>query len=367
MKLILLTSILLGTFPLVGAQTSPAWERVYTFDTSIIEMNSELVTYGGKDIAHVRFRWTFDEPEGLNSDPHIKYKSQLEVLELQCTDKRYRPYEITYFDENEKPLRKEEMNPPGAWRQFGSSAIMDSLFTAGCELIGRKRNPPTLVVDRDEEKVVKFALSFFESLRRSKDFAPIIQTFFKADYLAGYLRDHETNWFLNLDPATAQAAGAAELQRFYTASLNANYLSSIYFISQSARIGSVPDRKLIPDDLIHFIDQHHYTAKYSRRQSNYDFIAENIDSLDRMREYTSLLEGIATLMRKHVIESRAEKSQPYLELLDEFSLESRTCTGECLGLPKGTKLFEIVMPIFHLQLAEVNNELKIVSLIDNFR
>src|SRR5215471_11994017 len=195
MKLILLTSILLVGFPLAAAQTSPVWERVYTFDNSIIEMNNELVTFGGKDIAHVRFRWTFDELEGLSGDPGIKYKSQVEVLELKCDDKRYRPYEITYFDANEKPLRKQEVNPPVEWRPVGSAAIMDTLFTAGCELIARKRNPPTLVVDPDEQKVIRLAVSFNESLRRTRDFAPIIKTFFKPDFLAGYLRDDETNWF----------------------------------------------------------------------------------------------------------------------------------------------------------------------------
>jgi hypothetical protein len=375
MKLILLLSLLPLISSSLVAQDTSVWQRVYTFDESIIEMNNGLVTYGGKDVARVRFRWTFDQPEQLSGDARMKYKTQLEVIEFNCTDKRYRPYEITYFDTAGTAVRKDEMNPPVEWRQYGSSAMMDKLFAAGCELIERKTKPPAEAgKDLEFEKVETFALSFSENLKQTKDFTPLIEHFFRRDYVEGYLRDDDTNWFLNLNADTAKTASLTELQRFYVASLNAGYLSCLYFISQSPRYGVVPDRRLIPPDIIQFIDHHPYTTRYKNKEPDYDYIAEKIDTLDRLRSYTNLLEGIAMLMRKHVKNVRAEQSKEYRDVLDDwdwtfqlYQPKIRTCANECFGLPKGTKLFEINVPVFHLQIAEIKNELKIVSAMDYFQ
>lgn len=374
MKVVILMSLLLLVSTSLFAQETSVWERVYTFDDSTIEMNTGLLTYGGKNIARVRFRWTFDQLETLNVDGRLQYKSQLEVIEFNCGDKRYRPYEITYFDAQGNSLRKDEMNPPVDWRTVGHSSMGDKLFEAGCAFIDRKTRPPTDTAQATEfEKVTKFALSFSENLEQTKDFTPVIQRFFVTDYLSGYLHDQDTNWFLNLNRATAENASPAELHRFYAASLNANYLSCLYFISQSPAEGTVPDLKLVPPDVLAFIDHYPYTATYKGKLANYDYMADNIDTADRLRSYTNLLEGVAALMREHVINIRAERSKEYRDMLDDwdwtfqlYQPKIRTCASECLGLPKGTKLYEINVPIFHLQVAEIKGELKIVSAIDYF-
>jgi len=375
MKVLILTSLFLLVSTSLFAQETLVWERVYTFDDSIIEMNTGLVTYGGKNIARVRFRWTFDQLENLNGNARPKFRSQLEVVEFNCTDKRYRPYEITYFDAAGQSLRKVETNPPVEWRPLRYGGMMEKLFAAGCELIERKTRPPADSSQAIEfEKVAKFALSFSENLEQTKDFRPIIQRFFAPDYLGGYLHDQDTNWFLNLHRETAENVSPAELQRFYVASLNAGYLTCLYFISRSPAEGTVLDGKLIPSDVVAFINHHPYTATYKGKRATYDYIAENIDTSDRLRSYTNLLEGVAALMRKHVISVRAERSKEYRDMLDgwdwTFQLyqpKIRTCADECFGLPKGTKLYEINVPIFHLQVAELKGELKIVSAMDYFQ
>jgi hypothetical protein len=92
-----------------------------------------------------------------------------------------------------------------------------------------------------------------------------------------------------------------------------------------------------------------------------------------LRGYTDLLEGIGAIIRKHVIMVRAEDSKEYREMLEDwderFDLyhpKARTCGNECFGLPKGTKVFEINVPVFHLELAEIKGELKVVSARDYF-
>jgi hypothetical protein len=87
-----------------------------------------------------------------------------------------------------------------------------------------------------------------------------------------------------------------------------------------------------------------------------------------------LLEKIAALMRKHVIDVRAERSKEYTSMLQDwdwtFALyqpKVRICAVDCLGLPQGTRLFEVNVPVFRLRLAEIGGQLKIISAIDYFR
>jgi hypothetical protein len=55
-----------------------------------------------------------------------------------------------------------------------------------------------------------------------------------------------------------------------------------------------------------------------------------------------------------------------LEDWDLYRPRIRICLVECLGLPKGTKLFEVNVPMFRLQLANIKGELRVVSANDYF-
>ena len=381
MKLRFLPFIFLFSSTCLTAQQLPEWYRVYTFDESIIEMNASQVTFGGKDIGRVRFRWTFDQPEELSGEPQLKYKSRLEVMEVNCSQRRYRLYDLTFFDASGKVIRSEQMNPPGEWRTVTFGSMMEKLFAPACELIERTAHPPVVspVVSRDAtelEKAAKYAVSFSQSLEQAKDFKPIIEKFFAADYIDGYLHDNKTNWFLNLDRDTAAKVSRAELQRFYVALLNTGYLSCVYLISQypSDSDEPVPEDKLVPPDIVQLIKNHPYTATYKREAGNYDYLAENIDSVERLRSFTDLLERISALMRQHGISVGAEHSEQYQAMLEDWNWtfdlykpKVRICATECFGLPKGTRLIQINVPVFRLQLAEIRGELKIVSAMDYFQ
>ncbi|HET6862553.1 MAG TPA: hypothetical protein VFH91_05880, partial [Pyrinomonadaceae bacterium] len=45
----------------------------------------------------------------------------------------------------------------------------------------------------------------------------------------------------------------------------------------------------------------------------------------------------------------------------------KDCSKSCLGLPAGTKLYEVDVPAFHLQLAEIEGEMKIVSAMYSYQ
>ncbi len=368
MRLVLLPFLFLFSLTSLTAQQLPEWYRVHTFDDSIIEMNTSLVTFTSRDITRVRFRWTFDQPESLGGSPQLKYKSRLEVMEFNCSLKRYRPYHLTFFDSAGNIVRLED-SPPGEWRAT-SGPMIAKLFAPACDLIKQKTRTPVVSSDAIKlENAARYALSFSQHLEEAKDFKPIIKKFFVANYLNGYLNEADTKWFLNLNRETAAKVKHSELERFYVALLNTGYLSSLYFISQlpSDSEDLVSEANLIPTDIVELIGNHSYSTAYKGKSLHYDYLAENIDSVERLQIYTDLLERIGALMRKHVVRVAAEHSNEYQGMSRHlYRPEVRICNQNCLGLPKGTRLFEVNVPVFRLQLAEINGHLRIVSAIGSF-
>jgi len=369
MKLLLLSvAFLLSSTPSFAQRQSSEWQRVYTFEDSIIEMNTADVIIGG-NIARVRFRWTFDQPQAMDGQSQLKYNSRLEVIEFNCTDKLFRPYETTLLDFTGKAVRRED-SVQAKWRPTGN--MMDRLMDSACELMKSKLEPKVVSQNEIElQKVAKYAFSLSQSLERTKDLKPIVEKFFINDYLNRYLADRNSNWFWNLDRETAARASRDELQKFYVALMNTGYLNCQYYVSQYAYAarGSFPEEKLIPADIIELIENHPYAARYRGKTNNYDYLAEKIDSIERLRSYTDLLEKVSVLMRQHVVATNSEHSKDYREMLEDWDLyqpKARTCDNECLGLPKGTRLFEVNVPVFRLQLAEIKGKLRVMSATDYF-
>jgi len=352
------------------AQPLPEWQRVYTFDESTIEMNTSVVTLISKDVARIRFRWTFNQPQLLSGFRIEQYQSQLEVMEFNCSRSQYRRYHTTFYDSAGDIVRISDS--AGKWRTIDPGSMIEKLFVPACKLIREKtevKPPPDK--DAQLEKVALFAHNFAQLLERTKDFKSVVDRFFVANYLDGYLRDQQINWFLNLDRHTATTLNRQELERFYVALMNAGYVTSLYLISQlpSDSEGSESQEKLLPLDVLRLIRNHRYTAQYKILTVNYDFLGENINSVAQLRSYTDLMERLGWLMRTHVNRVGATRSKEWHAMLEEWDLyhpKVRTCMENCFGLPNGTKLFEVNVPVFNLQVAEVGGTLKVVTAISRF-
>jgi hypothetical protein len=367
MKFFISILILLLAFTSTLAQKPGPWQRAYTFEDSFIDMNANVIL--GGDIGRVTFRWVFNQPEPLSGKANSKYKSRLETIEFKCGDKLYRMYEVRFLDSSGKAIHSEIMKSPYEWHRLKSDGPMTTIFAQACQLIEAKLHPQPAgksPYELESERVFKVVLLIIESLERSGDFQPIIQKFFAPHFVRGYLSDEDRNWFYNLDRNTASKASLADLQRFYVAQMNAGYLTSLYLIKSSSGTEATseiaPDEKLIPAEVLRLINSHHYTLTYKQKAASYDYLAENIDSIARMRSYTELLEGIANAMRKHVPHKRIHTTEEYDDTLD---LKSRVSAREYLGLPPGTKLFEIGLPLLRLELAEIKGQLKVVSARDS--
>src|SRR5215471_5838913 len=107
MKAILILFALLLSSTILVAQQRPIWERVYTFDESFIDMNTQEVVHIGPGAGRVKFRWTFGQPETYDRDQRIKYKTRLEVIDFNCSENKFRPYDITFLDTRGKVVAYE--------------------------------------------------------------------------------------------------------------------------------------------------------------------------------------------------------------------------------------------------------------------
>ena len=357
----IVTILALGSIAASG-QASPEWYRVYTFDESTIDMNTALVTAISKDVNRVRFRWTFDEPQSLANTPQVSYQSELEVFEFNCKQKTYRPYHLTFLDAAGNIVRIDDA--PGKWGPVTLGSMTEKLFVPGCDLIKKKFVPTAKNEEKERaEKVNLFAYDFAQYLEKTKDFRPLINRFFISNYLTRYLQDQQTNWFMNLDRKTASKASRRELQRFYVAQMNAGYLSSLYLISQLATEpeDAIGMQKLLPPDVQQLVKNHPYTARYS--------LGDTIDTVERMRSYTDLLEGISSLMRAHVNTVNADHSRQWRRMQRHWELFEPTLKSRpenYLGLPAGTKVFDVNVPVFRLEVAEISGNLKVISARSRF-
>lgn len=327
-------------------------------------MNTLLVTRISKDITRVRFRWTFTQPQQLNET--LRYQSKLEVKEFNCLEKRARTYHVTFLSARGEIVYIDDR--PGEWRVATSSGMLEKMFVAACELVKNKTRPINTVQSELElQRVGKYAYEVAQQLERTKDFEPIINRFFVNNYLNRYLQDEDTNWFLPLDRATARRATPQELQRFYVAFMNAVYVSSLYLIERTPsdfheRASFDELKRLVTPDVLETIDHHPYTI--ANKKDNYDFLGEKIDDVEQLRGYTSLLEAIVTVMRKHISRTGTAHSKQYDDIAETWNLyqpKVMICEESCLGLPPGTKLFDVNIPLFRLQITETEGQLRVVS------
>lgn len=341
---------------------------MYTFDDSIIEMDAANIIIGG-DIVRARFRWTFDSPQKLSSDSRERYKQRLETFEFICKDKRYRTFAYEQRDETGRQLGQVVDNEPGPWHEVSLSTMIERLFTPACETFKQETQPASTKIETDEQlQVGRFVLAFWEELEKSKDFKPLVRKFFAADYLSRYLTEQTTNWFLNVHRDTIAKASRDDLQRFYVALMNTSYLSSVYFLSQHHHMAklSLPESSLIPAEVLEIVDAHPYSTRYKNGRQGYDYLNERIDSVEKLQSYTDLLERISLSLRNRVNNLKARDLNEYHKVLCESEANTycplvQLCGTECLRTPVGTKVFEVTVSAFRLQIAKVKGSLKVIS------
>jgi hypothetical protein len=130
------------SFLFVSAQEKDKWQRIYTYEDSIVEMNKSKVVFVNNNIGRVDFRTVFKKPEPLREKPGVKYKTRLETIEFKCAERRYRIYQLTLLDDKGKAVYSYEMKPEEEWLAPKSGGMMSNFMSSACSLISEKRRNP---------------------------------------------------------------------------------------------------------------------------------------------------------------------------------------------------------------------------------
>jgi hypothetical protein len=110
------------------------WQRVYTGEESVIDVNVSSLTFEVSHILRVKFRTILSKPESLKEKPGTKYKSRLETIEFKLTEKRYRFYDIGLLDSAGKTVQSYEANTSEDWKVLKDGGMMQRLFDAARQL-----------------------------------------------------------------------------------------------------------------------------------------------------------------------------------------------------------------------------------------
>lgn len=110
------------------------WQRVYTGEESVIDVNVSSATFDAGHVMRVRFRTTLSKSESLKKKPGTKYKSRLETIEFKLTEKRYRFNDISLLDSTGKTVQSYEANASEDWKVLKDGGMMYRLFDAARQL-----------------------------------------------------------------------------------------------------------------------------------------------------------------------------------------------------------------------------------------
>ncbi len=130
-KLALITS-LLCCFPISnGAQQEKArWQRVYTGEDSVIEINALSLQFEPEHVVRATYRTVLSKAESLPEKSGTKYKNRVEIIAFSAAGRRYRFEEVRWLDARENVVHSYQTAANADWKVFKIGGIMDQMFAA---------------------------------------------------------------------------------------------------------------------------------------------------------------------------------------------------------------------------------------------
>ena len=125
----LFVCLLCGPISVCGQQTADKWDRVYTGEEYVIEINVSHLKFEPDRILQAQFRTILSEPESLRGKPEAKYKTRLETIDFKLNERKYRFTDITLLDPSGRVLQSYP-NASGDWRVLKAGGITERLFDA---------------------------------------------------------------------------------------------------------------------------------------------------------------------------------------------------------------------------------------------
>lgn len=121
---------ILGASRWAFAQAKGQWQRAYTGDGWVIEVNTSTLKFAPQRVLRAEFRTVFSNAESTGGDRAVKYKTRLETIDFRLTDRRYRFVEISLLDPGGKLIQTKTADGSEDWRVLKPGGITERLFNA---------------------------------------------------------------------------------------------------------------------------------------------------------------------------------------------------------------------------------------------
>ncbi|MEW6130158.1 MAG: surface-adhesin E family protein [Acidobacteriota bacterium] len=125
--------------PFVQAQEKTKWQRIATYEDSIVSLDISNVTFSTSFSGRVRFRLELAKSEPVSKGQTLKYRSLIQTIDFICEERKYRVFETLMFDSKGKPLDVEKPAPETQWQSVRAGGIMEQWLVAACRLIAEKK------------------------------------------------------------------------------------------------------------------------------------------------------------------------------------------------------------------------------------
>ncbi len=182
------------------------------------------------------------------------------------------------------------------------------------------------ITPEEEQEAIKIGERFIRRLQQANDLAPMINEMFVDDYAERLQQQAVNHSLLFLAAPVAQQASRDELRRYYLALNNCGYLGGLLFAAYEASHPGRDDEdelqieQMLPPDILALFKGDPVLAalieseKGSESQANRDTektgrqVAESeaddknawVKSIEALRTFTTTLEQLAVLARKHL-------------------------------------------------------------------
>ena len=110
--------------------TKDKWQRVYTGEDSVIDINAANLSFEPDSILRAEFRTVMSKPEKFEGAAEAKFKSRLETIDFKANERRYRIRETTLLDSKGQILRTYPATSTDDWRIIKLGGVMERLFNS---------------------------------------------------------------------------------------------------------------------------------------------------------------------------------------------------------------------------------------------
>lgn len=124
----LVACLLCGPSLNLAQQTKDKWQRVYTGEESVIEINSSSLKLEPDHVLRVQFRTILSRPESLPGVSSAKYKTRLETIDFKPNNRLYRLFETTLLDGAGKEVQSYSSSELQEWRGLKEGGVTERLL-----------------------------------------------------------------------------------------------------------------------------------------------------------------------------------------------------------------------------------------------